>query len=154
MIPQRSVNACHCHRISLTRSKDSDSSLSRQTKKFRDFIFKRQYTAFDSQNKESAQSPFHGFFTLFWMGTGIFMIQTAAKNFATYGNIFGSNDLMHIMFERDLITLALSDGLLWIATGFGWALQRMVVKGWLSWDREGWIIQHVSITCYSETKSC
>jgi len=77
------------------------------------------------------------------MGTGIFMIQTAAKNYAMYGNVLGTNDVMHLMVERDLLVLALSDGALWLATGFGWALQKMVLKGWVNWNREGWIIQHV-----------
>ena len=34
--------------------------------KFRDFVFTRQTTVFDRQNNESAASPFHGFFSLFW----------------------------------------------------------------------------------------
>jgi hypothetical protein len=28
-------------------------------------VFTRQFTAFDRQNRESAESPFHGFFILF-----------------------------------------------------------------------------------------
>jgi len=48
----------------LEREKNTGSAKSRQ--KFRDLVFTRQFTAFDRQNSESADSPFHGFFTLFW----------------------------------------------------------------------------------------
>ena len=47
------------------------------------------------------------------------------------------------MTKSNLLLLAVSDGVLWISTGFGWTLQMMAAKGWVKWNREGWIIQHV-----------
>lgn len=107
-------------------------------------VFTRQFTAFDRQNVDSADSPFHGFFTLFWLGTALFTIQLGAENWRQYGNILGSNEIMGLMFSRDVMVLGLSDGALCGATGFGLILQWMIYKGWISWDREGWIIQSVS----------
>jgi sterol O-acyltransferase len=95
------------------------------------------------QNTASADSPFHGFFTLFWLGIAIFMIQIAAKNWQAHGNILGTNEILGIMLHRDLMVLGLSDGVLFAATGFGWILQKLILRGWLSWDSTGWIIQNV-----------
>lgn len=36
--------------------------------RFRDLVFTRQFTTFDRQNPSAAESPFFGFFTLFWVG--------------------------------------------------------------------------------------
>ena len=50
-------------KIGLEREKTGSA---KKGQKFRDLVFTRQFTAFDRQNVESADSPFHGFFTLFW----------------------------------------------------------------------------------------
>lgn len=67
----------------------------------------------------------------------------AAKNWAAHGNILGTNEIMGIMLHRDLLVLGISDGVMCASTGFGWLLQKLVLKGYISWDREGWIIQNV-----------
>ena len=137
--------------------------MAKRRKKFSDLVFTRQFTAFDRfstsralvsgwhpdrydrQNAASADSPFHGFFTLFWLGTAIFVIQTAAKNWQMHGNILGTNEIMSLMVEHDLLVLGLSDGILCGVTGFGWILQRLILAGYISWAQEGWIIQNVSM---------
>jgi sterol O-acyltransferase len=107
----------------------------------------RQCTNYDNrQNETSADSPFHGFFTLFWLGTAIFMIQVAARNWQNYGNVLGTNEIMGLMLDRDLLVLALSDGLLCASTGVGYILQKLVFWGYVNWAREGWIIQNVTGT--------
>lgn len=73
------------------------------------------------------------------------MIQIAAKNYAKYGNVLGTNEIMAMMTQRDLVVLGLSDGVMCGVTGFGWILQKMVVRGDIDWNREGWIIQNVSV---------
>lgn len=78
------------------------------------------------------------------------MIQTAARNWQATGNIFGTNEIMDMMFHRDMVVLGLSDGLMFAATGFGFALQKLIQHGVLSWNREGWIIQTVSCRLVSE----
>jgi sterol O-acyltransferase len=107
-------------------------------------VFTRQFTAFDRQNADSADSPFHGFFTLFWLGTAIYMIKLAAENWRQHGNILGSNEIMGLMFHRDVMVLGLSDGVMCGITGFGLILQKLIAWGFISWDNEGWIIQSVS----------
>ena len=95
------------------------------------------------QNTVSAGSPFHGFFTLFWLGIAIFMIQVAAKNWQAHGNVLGTNEILTLMLRRDLMVLGLSDGILFAASAFGWILQKLILRGYLSWDSTGWIIQNV-----------
>jgi sterol O-acyltransferase len=97
---------------------------------------------------DSADSPFHGFFTLFWLGTAIFMLKLAAENWQNYGNILGTNEIMGLMFHRDVMVLGLSDGVMCAATGFGLIMQKLIVKGVISWNKEGWIIQSVSFIIY------
>jgi len=48
-------------------------------------------------NVESADSPFHGFFTLFWLGTAIYMIKIAAENWRQHGNILATNEIMGLV---------------------------------------------------------
>ena len=114
----------------------------KRRRKFSDLVFTRQFTAFDRQNASRA-SNFEGFFTLFWLGTAIYMLQIAAENWRQHGNILGTNEIMSMMFHRDVMVLGLSDGVLCASTGFGWALQRLIVKGYLSWNRSGFVIQSV-----------
>lgn len=108
-------------------------------------MFTRQFTAFDRLNADSAESPFHGFFTLFWLATAIYTAQLFVSNWQHHGSILGSNEIMAIMFHRDKILLGVSDGVMCGATGFGLILQKFIQKGYLSWNREGWIIQSVSL---------
>jgi sterol O-acyltransferase len=46
--------------------RSKDGGIRKKTSRFRDLVFTRQFTAFDRLNSESASSPFHGFFSLFW----------------------------------------------------------------------------------------
>lgn len=68
---------------------------------FSDFVFTRQFSAFDRQNPSSVNSPFHGFYTLFWLGVALFVCKIFANNWRTYGNPLGTNDIMKTMFSRD-----------------------------------------------------
>lgn len=46
--------------------RSKDGGVKKKRSRFRDLVFTRRLTAFDRQNSESASSPFHGFFSLFW----------------------------------------------------------------------------------------
>lgn len=46
--------------------RSKDGGITKKRSRFSDLVFTRQFTAFDRQNAQSASSPFHGFFSLFW----------------------------------------------------------------------------------------
>ncbi|KAF2147340.1 uncharacterized protein K452DRAFT_240748 [Aplosporella prunicola CBS 121167] len=116
--------------------------------RFRDLVFTRQFTTFDRQNSLSYDSPFRGFFTLFWLAMALLLIRVASKNWRTQGSVFGGNEIWNMMFERDVAVLGLTDGVMYAATAAGFLLQKAVAKGVLTWDHSGYIIQHVWQTFY------
>jgi hypothetical protein len=71
------------------------------------------------------------------------MLKLAAENWQNYGNILGTNEIMGLMFHRDVMLLGLSDGVMCAATGFGLIMQKLIIKGVISWNKEGWIVQSV-----------
>lgn len=77
-----------------------DSSVPRAAK-FRGRAFTHQFSAFDRHNADAANSPFHGFYTLFWLGVAIFVCKISAENWRQYGHPLGSNEIMKTMFSRD-----------------------------------------------------
>lgn len=115
----------------------------KQRRKFRDYLFTQQFSAFDPHNLAAANSPFHGFYTLFWLAVALFMLKISVNNWMMYGTPFGSNEIMKIMFHRDVIVLLLSDGIMCGLTAVSWVIQRLVRCRVLDWDRSGWIVQNV-----------
>lgn len=72
------------------------------------------------------------------------MFRLGLDNYLTFGNPLGTNEIMKLMFKRDLIVLGLSDGAMCAATGFGLLLQKLILAKKITWDKQGWIIQVVS----------
>ncbi|KAK8205811.1 MBOAT, membrane-bound O-acyltransferase family-domain-containing protein [Phyllosticta capitalensis] len=118
-----------------------DSAKSRRG--FRDLVFTRQFSTFDRQNQRSYDSPFRGFFTLFWLAMALLLIRIAARNWRTYGTVFGANEIWKMMFERDVAVLLATDGVMVAVTVFGLLLQKLILKGVLRWERSGYLIEHV-----------
>ena len=69
--------------------------------KFRDHLFTHQFSAFDPHNPKSMNSPFHGFYTLFWLAVTLFVFKISAVNWRIHGTPLGSNEIMQTMFHRD-----------------------------------------------------
>ncbi|CAM1500863.1 Fc.00g100250.m01.CDS01 [Cosmosporella sp. VM-42] len=114
-----------------------------QRRKFADLVFTQQFSAFDRQNLSSVNSPFHGFYVLFWLAVALFVFKISAINWRTYGNPLGTSDIMKTMFHRDVVLLLLSDGIMCGLTGVSWIIQKLVFYDYLNWDRAGWVIQHI-----------
>jgi sterol O-acyltransferase len=126
--------------------RDMDSQSKRP--RFRDLVFTRRFTTFDRLNPTNADSPFFGFFTLFWLCIGGMLVRVAAQNWRQYGSVLGQAEIFHLMFERDVIVLGLTDGAMTAATLFGVALQKIIAKGYFSWNKYGWILQNIWQTFY------
>lgn len=52
-------------------------------------------------------------------------------------------ELCHFANLGSVIVLLASDGVMCALTGVSWAIQVLVYKNYLDWDRSGWIIQNV-----------
>ncbi|RDW57990.1 hypothetical protein BP6252_13401 [Coleophoma cylindrospora] len=129
--------------LQLSVEREKNPASAKRRRKFSNLVFTRQFTAFDRNNTESAGSPFHGFFVLFWLAIAIMILRIASANWRESGNVLGTNEIMGIMFHRDLLVLSVSDGVLCATTGFGFLLQKLILEGWLSWNGAGWVIQSV-----------
>lgn len=111
--------------------------------RLRDLVFTRQFTTFDRQNPSASQSPFHGFFTLFWIAMALLLTRIAAWNYKEEGSVFGKAEILHLMVDRDLFVLLATDGAMCFATSFGFFLHKLIAAGYVSWSGSGWIIQSV-----------
>ncbi|KAJ5509118.1 Sterol O-acyltransferase [Penicillium freii] len=114
--------------------------------RFQDLKFTRQLSTF--QNLGTTAPQFHGFFVLFWMGVTLMLFRLAANNWRTYGSIWGKNEIIRLMMDKDVIVLGLTDLLLCWSTGFCLILQRVVLKGYIRWNGLGWLIQNIWQTTY------
>ncbi|RWA11069.1 hypothetical protein EKO27_g4032 [Xylaria grammica] len=111
--------------------------------RFRELVFTRQFSTFDRQNQNAANSPFYGFYVLFWIAVVFWIIKMAADNWRKTGNPLGTNDIMKAMFRRDVIVLLISDGVMCALTGISWVIQLFVLQDYIDWNRTGWIIQNI-----------
>lgn len=121
--------------------------------RFRDLQFTRQLSTFDRQNPTFNSSEFHGFFTLFWLGVALLLVKVAANNWRIHGTIWGKNEIVRLMFRKDVLVLGLTDLVLCWSTVFCLGLQRAILRGYLRWSGLGWVIQNVSCTPTSSSWS-
>lgn len=128
--------------------REAQAASGKQKKNFRELVFTRQFTRFDRQNPTGSESPFHGFFTLFWLCLAMLLLRVASLNWRNYGSVFGGAELLQMMFDREAVVMGLLDGIMTIGTVFCLVLQKLVVKGYLTWDGSGWIIQNIWQTFY------
>lgn len=110
---------------------------------FRDLKFTRQLSTFDRQNPTFSSSQFHGFFVLFWLGVVLLLVKVAANNWRIYGTLWGKNEILCLMFHKDVLVLGVTDLVLCWSPTLCLVLQWAVFKGYLRWSRTGWIVQNV-----------
>ncbi|KAJ5660267.1 hypothetical protein N7507_006718 [Penicillium longicatenatum] len=116
--------------------------------RFQDLEFTRQLSTFDRQNPSLYLNKFHGFFTLFWLGVTLLLVKIAANNWRIYGSLWGQNEIIHLMFRKDVLVLGISDLVLCWSTVFCLGLQRAVLRGYIRWSGLGWLIQNTWQTAY------
>jgi len=125
-----------------------EASGKKQRMRFRDLVFTRQFTTFDRQNPVSSESPFFGFFTLFWIAMAFLLLQSAMRNYREYGSILGSNEVAKMMFSHDVLVLGATDGVMTVGMFVTFFLQVLVQKGYINWSKGGWVLQNVWQTAY------
>ncbi|KAK3902234.1 hypothetical protein C8A05DRAFT_15679 [Staphylotrichum tortipilum] len=109
----------------------------RRRGKFTDLAFTHSFTAFD-RHHPAANSPFHGFFTLFWMGVFLFAVKIAADNWRVHGNPLGTNEILRGMMGRELGWLVLADGVMCAAAGVWQTVFIAAVVGLTMWRDWPW----------------
>lgn len=141
---QHSLTADDLREIMRSGMQNEVAKLSGKSKaRLRDLVFTRQFTTFDRQNPSASGSPFHGFFTLFWIAMALLLARIAAWNYKEEGSIFGRAEILHLMVDRDLFVLLATDVAMCAATSFGFFLHKAIAADYLSWSGSGWIIQSV-----------
>ncbi|KAI1344944.1 MBOAT family protein [Xylariaceae sp. FL0016] len=130
-------------RRGLEREKEKEKRQPLRRERLRDMVFTRQFSTFDRQNQDTANSPFHGFYVLFWISVAFLIVKMGAENWRMKGNVLGGNEIMRYMFRRDVVVLLMSDGVMCGLTGVTFLIQRLVHGGSLDWDRSGWILQNI-----------
>ncbi|KAK4087929.1 hypothetical protein Purlil1_7687 [Purpureocillium lilacinum] len=146
IIPDNDQGIQELLRRSPLRSKDPKSA--KKLTKFGNLTYTQQLSVFDPHNVVATNSPFHGFYTLFWLSVGLFVFKISANNWRQYGTPLGSQEILRTMFSRDVIVLLLSDGVMCGLTGVSWVIQKLVFRGWLDWDGWGWIVQNIWQTTF------
>lgn len=141
------MTSTHGRLTDFLQAKESGTP-SKHKGRFRDYVFTRKFSTFDMRNEVAATSPFHGFFTLFWIAVTLFMLKIGTENWRNTGSVLGTNDIMQGMFKRDVVVLLTSDGVMCALTGVSWILQVLVHKGYLDWDGSGWILQNIWQTIF------
>lgn len=104
--------------------------------------FRARESHFDRYNKENAKDQFRGFYTLFWIGLLILILNTFYTSFDNTGQIVSLS--FATLFSRDAIVLAISDGVLvgslFICVPFAWVLKKGWCRYWptLIWVQHAW----------------
>ncbi|KAK9722357.1 Sterol O-acyltransferase 2 (Sterol-ester synthase 2) [Basidiobolus ranarum] len=112
----------------------------------RTWRFQERPSHFDIPTMSKERDPLLGFFILFWIAMGFFLIQTFATNFKLTGHIASS--YLFSVLSKDLGSLFISDMVLIAATFISWAIHKAIVNRWFHREYTGIIIQHIYQTSY------
>ncbi|GAA6021432.1 hypothetical protein JCM10207_004731 [Rhodosporidiobolus poonsookiae] len=117
-----------------------------KTLKSRRTHFTPRISHFDRYNTSSAQDPFRGFWTLFWIVIFVGGVRTGYKHFVETGWVFGWT--FASLISEDAWALALSDGVMVATTVLCVPFGKLLVSGWVRYYGPGVIIQHVAQTAF------
>lgn len=130
-------------KTTLSATLTSDDELNRLQRKIakRVVTFQPRRSQLDRETLDFHQDSFRGFFTLFWIAMGFYIIQAGVKNFQSAGILV---DLSFFrLFSQDAIGLILSDMCMVGSMFFAVLLQKVIARGWIRWRYTGMIIQHI-----------
>ncbi|KAI5965287.1 ARE2 [Candida pseudojiufengensis] len=106
--------------------------------RFSDLSFKPQSTTiFDSNS--FLNSEFFGIYVLFWLATLFVMINNLIHMYFEGAKPIWNWDIILIL-KKDLIKVAITDGIMYLMSFFPFLLQFLNLKKLLSWNKFGWII--------------
>lgn len=95
-------------------------------------------TIFDAQYFKESQ--FYGIYILFWLATGFLMFNNIIHAYLDDRKLFYNSPVVQIL-KKDLFKIAFTDLLMYLSTYFAFVIQYLCLKGYIHWERTGWIIQ-------------
>lgn len=133
----------------LTKETDSTKSAESLTTKFNRFkfekqrplLFKARLTQFDLSNPDSHNDTFRGFYTLFWIAMGFYVIQAAIKCYEQEGIILSLG--FYRLISKDGLALLISDLTMVSMTLFSVLFSKLFIWNILPYDTVGFVIQHI-----------
>ncbi|KAK0541520.1 Sterol O-acyltransferase 2 (Sterol-ester synthase 2) [Tilletia horrida] len=112
----------------------------RRGKKMRTLVsFRARASHFDRFNTVSSVDPFRGFYTLFWIGMFLTMLNTFYTSWSHSGQLISLT--FAELFSKDAIVLALSDGVMVGSTFICVPFAKALHHGWRYWPHLIWF-QH------------
>lgn len=87
-------------------------------------------------------SEFHGFYILFWLLIGFFILKDICHAWLDHSDIFYSSSVLRI-FLSGLPGIALTEAAMYVSSYGAYAIQYLCLYQWIEWSRSGWIIQLV-----------
>ncbi|OAD68611.1 hypothetical protein PHYBLDRAFT_97722, partial [Phycomyces blakesleeanus NRRL 1555(-)] len=103
-------------------------------------LFKARMSAFDMSNPETSNDTFRGFYTLFWIGMGIYVIQTVIRCYEQEGIPLSLGFFR--LLSKDGLALLVSDLTMVSMTFFSVLFSKLLIWRVIEYERTGWIIQH------------
>ncbi|GAA6058089.1 hypothetical protein JCM3770_001107 [Rhodotorula araucariae] len=104
--------------------------------------FTPRISHFDRHNVSSAQDPFRGFFSLFWIVLAVGGARTIHNRFNETGGVLGWR--FAALISEDAWALALSDAVLVGSTLLCVPFAKLVVHGWIRYYWVGLVLQHIA----------
>jgi sterol O-acyltransferase len=109
--------------------------------KQRPLHFKARLTQFDLSNTDASNGTFRGFYTLFWIAMGFYVIQTVVRCYEQEGILLSLG--FYRLISKDSLALLISDATMVSLTLFSVLFSKLMVWGIIPYDTVGYIIQHV-----------
>jgi hypothetical protein len=111
------------------------------SKRRRRLTFRPRMTPLDLANPESTNDQFRGFFTLFWLAMGFYVLQTVMRCYEQEGILLSL--VFFRLFSKDGLALMVSDLTMVSMTLFSVPFSKLLLWGWLPYNHIGFYLQHI-----------
>ncbi|KAI9475774.1 MAG: MBOAT, membrane-bound O-acyltransferase family-domain-containing protein [Benjaminiella poitrasii] len=109
--------------------------------KQRPLHFKARLTQFDLSNTDSSNDAFRGFYTLFWIAMGLYVIQAIVRCYEQEGILLSLG--FYRLLSQDGMALLISDIFMVSLTLFSVLFSKMFIWNVLPYETVGFIVQHI-----------
>lgn len=109
--------------------------------KQRPLLFKPRLTQFDLSNTDKSNDAFRGFYTLFWIAMGLYVITAVVRCYEQEGILLSLG--FYRLFSKDGWGLLISDLFMVSMTVFSVLFSKLLLWNVLSYETVGFMIQHV-----------